>query len=271
VKLAVSNIAWPAEADAQAFEALRAAGVDGIEVAPTRVWADWRFGDEDARALRAALARHGLAIPSLQAIVFNRPDVALFADVDARRALIAHLKRVADLARVLGAGPMVFGAPRTRDRGELGAAEAFAQAVAVFREVGEYCAAAGVCLCIEPNPPDYGCNFVTDSREGARLVREVGSPGFRLHLDAAGMHLAGEDPAAAIEDNADVLEHVHASEPHLGPFNVLQVPHGAIARALASIGWRKWVSIEMRATAHPLEDVATAVERVRDIYGTVLQ
>ena len=41
MRVAVSNIAWPAELDAEAYALLAGMGVEGIEIAPTRVWPGW--------------------------------------------------------------------------------------------------------------------------------------------------------------------------------------------------------------------------------------
>lgn len=267
MKIAISNIAWPASVEQEVFRLLRVLGIDGIEIAPTRVWPDWSASPETAANYRNDLARSGFVCSSLQSIVFGMPELRLFGSEAERAALLAHIKRVADLAAALGARPMVFGAPKNRDRGALDPASAFGVAAEFFAEAGAYCAGRGVCLCIEPNPEVYGCNFISTSAEGAALVRAVASPGFGLHLDAAGMHLAGEDPARAIQEAADVLEHFHASEPWLESFRTTKVDHESIGTALRCIGWNKWISIEIRAAEFPVEAVRTAVQRVKESYG----
>ena len=267
MKLSISNIAWPARSEPQVFSLLHELGVRGIEVAPTRLWPEWHAGPREAAAYRAKLVQEEIACSSLQAVLFGKPELRLFADAAARVALLEHLTRVAEIAAALGAGPVVFGAPRNRDRGTLSDQAAFDVAVDFFKRVGDTFAARGVCLCIEPNPEAYGCNFVTRSDEGARLVRAVASPGFRLHLDAAGMHLAGEDPGRAVAAAADVLEHVHISEPQLGDLANPQVDHRALARALRSIGWKKWIVIEMKETPQPLQDVQIALRRATELYA----
>jgi sugar phosphate isomerase/epimerase len=266
MKLSISNIAWTEATDAEVASLLVDAGVTAIEVAPTRVWPEWEFTQADGDRYRESLQGSGLTCSSLQAILFKQPELKVFGTPEQKAALVAHLKRVADLAAALGAKPMVFGAPKNRDRGDLDEKAAFHQAANLFGEIGDYCQQQGVCLCLEPNPVDYGCNFITDSQSGAQLVRTVNSPGFRLHLDAAGMYLAGEDIPQAIEQAADVLEHFHISEPNLGNFVAPKVNHADIAKTLRAIGWDKWVTIEMRATDQPVDGVNQALNTVKAIY-----
>ncbi len=271
MRLAVSNIAWPAPLDGAALDVLAAHGCHGIEIAPTRVWPDWNIPAGAPAALRAELDARGFACSSLQAILFGQPDLHVFGDMKNRAALLEHIRRVAALAAELGAGPLVFGAPKNRDRGALSHEEAMRLAVDVFGALGEVCAQAGVCLCLEPNPVAYGCNFVTHSYEGADLVRRVGAPGFRLHLDAAGLFLSGEDPAQALPACRDVLAHVHISEPQLGGFEAPQrAHHAALAQALTEIGWNRWIAIEMRPSDAPLGALACALDFVQSCYAPLV-
>ena len=268
MKLAVSNIAWPAELDATAFEFLAASGIQAIEVAPTRVWPNWEGMDSaGVGEFRRTVESYGLRISSLQSVLFQKPELNLFESDDVRRAMEEHLRRCADLAADLGAECMVFGAPRNRDRGPLSVEQAFAIAAEFFARVGEYCAKRGVYLGFEANPAEYTCNFATDSVTAAKLVRAVGSAGFRLHLDTACLHLAGEDTARAIRDNADILRHFHASEPYLAGFSTPLAAHNEGAAALRSVHYDHWVALEMRAADPPSPALEEAVSFIRGIYG----
>ncbi|MBM0741015.1 sugar phosphate isomerase/epimerase [Phormidium sp. CLA17] len=266
MKLTISNIAWTDAEDEAVLALLPSLGVNAVELAPTRIWSEWEFAPPEISAYREYLQTQGLVCSSLQAIVYKKPDLKVFGSAAERAGLIAHLKRVADLAVALGAKPLVFGAPKNRDRGNLDDKTAFAQAADLFAEVGDYCQQQGVCLCIEPNPTDYACNFITDSQSGAQLVRSVNSPGFRLHLDAAGMHLAGENIPQALESTIDVLEHIHISEPNLGTFSAPQVAHKQVAATLRSLDWNKWISIEMRASDDAIANITQAIAMVKEIY-----
>jgi len=264
MKLAVSNIAWSDDEEAAVFALLRQRGVTAIEVAPTRLWPCWTGATTAAaRAARARLADEGFEVPSFQAILFGKPDLNLFRDPV---AFGDHLRRVADLAAEFGAHALVLGAPRNRDRGSLSAAAAFAKATDFFRAMGAECAARDTVLCLEPNPPAYGCNFITTSAEGLALVRAVASPGFALHLDAAGMVLADDDPAAAILMSRSALRHFHISEPHLAPIVPATIDHARIGRTLRRSGYDGWVAIEMRRTDDSIAALARAVDQARACY-----
>lgn len=266
MKHGASNIAWPAEADTSAWSILKASGINHVELAPSRVWPNWHL--VNGTDCRRSLADAGLAVCSLQAILFQKPELRLFGTAAEELALLDHLRFCADLAAELGAARAVFGAPKNRDRGELSSEDAFGRASQFFARAGEEYAKRGVMIGFEPNPVEYGCNFGTTASEAAKLVRRVASPGFGLHLDTACVLLAGEDIAVQIRENADILCHFHASEPQLETFGNPRAGHEAAAKALREIGYPGIVVLEMRAAIPPLPALAEAVACLRDIYGT---
>lgn len=253
MRLAFSNIGLADPCDPGALAALRAAGIEGIEVAPTKLWPGWDGATPDAaRSHREWLATRGFEVPALQAVLFGRPELKLFGDAPSQRALVAHLVLVADVAAAFGAKVVVLGAPKNRDRGALSPNAALEIAVPLLREIGDAYSERGTCLCIEPNPPQYQCNFVTTAAEGSALVDTVASGGFGLHLDAAGMVLAGDDPIAELRRAAPNLRHFHLSEPNLGGYAPPSVDHAGMLRLLAAAGYRGWASFEVAADRHDL-------------------
>ena len=246
LKMAFSNLAWTPHDAPSVLRLLRERGIRGIEVAPTKVWPAWEGATPAAAAAyRRRLEDEGFVVPALQAILFGKTQARLF-DADGEKALAEQLSLVAALAGALGANAVVLGAPKQRDRGLLAPEAAHAHAASVFRAIAPAFADCGTCLCIEPNPPQYGCNFVTTAAEGASLVRRVAHPGFGLHLDAAGMFLVGEQLGAILPDVEPLLRHYHISEPELGDFTAPQVPHAENLEALRACGYAGWCSVEMR-------------------------
>lgn len=270
MKLAFSNLAWPAEDDRQLLPELTELGFGSLEVAPTRLWTDPLARDDDEiAAVRTGIEATGLRIVALQSLLFQRPELQLFGDAESRQGLHDHLVGMARLAARLGATRLVFGSPGNRRRDGIPVDRADEIAVEVFSRLGAAAADLGVCFCIEANPVDYKCDYLTDAVASTAFVRAVDSPGVRLHLDTACMALAGDDAAERIRAGADVLAHVHASAPQLGA--VLPggaVDHDVVAAALRAVDYDGHVSVEMLPQA---DDVTGAVRRtadfVRKTYG----
>lgn len=248
MRLAASAIAWPADADAVAAGVLRAHGAAGVELVPGRVCEQpWAAAADRVAACRRFWEDRGLPVVALQALLFGRGDLVLFADAATRRRLLEHLTGILDLAAGLGATRLVFGSPKNRLRGPLGSAQAMAIAAGFFREVGRRAADRGVWLCIEPNPPAYGCDFLVDSRQVIEFVAQVAEDGLGVHLDSGAMVLAGESPAeiVAAARAGHRWRHVHASEPGLAAVGTGGVDHAGVAAALRGVGYDGFVSIEM--------------------------
>lgn len=245
MKLAISNIAWDQHDDHEILTGLRDRGVLGIEVAPTKVWPEWKGADPKQAALyRSKLSSLGFDIPAMQAILFGRPELQLF-DRDCYDSFYDHIKVVADLAAELGAAVLVFGAPKNRVRGQLSTRDAMFQAADFFREAAEICQQRHCCIGLEHNPVGYGCDFVTNVADARELVDLVDHPGFKLHLDSAGIHMCGQSIDKVIKGAGEFV-HYHISEPMLEAVAGGEVDHEQAAKSLVDIDYSGWVSIEMK-------------------------
>ena len=249
MRLAISNLSFPKEVRLEAYALIKQLGAQGVEIAPTRI-ADWERLSPEACAQEAAiLADFGLEASSLQAIFFGKPELQLLGAEREFLPMLEHTKRILEFSAALGCTVAVFGAPKNRLRGNLGAHEAFELAVERFSRVAEVCAGSKFILGIEPVPIDYGGDFLLDSVTAIRLVKTVGSRNIRLHLDTGCALLADEDIGSAIMDGSDILSHFHISEPKLAPFEKPQSDHLGAAKALRSASYINWLAIEMLATA----------------------
>lgn len=252
MKLAVSNIAWAPEEDATAAAVLGEFGVQRIEVAPTVRWAaPLEVGEDEAVAYRAQWQAWGIEIVALQSLLFGRPDLTVFGSDDTRDAMVEYLAGMCRLARWLGATRLVFGSPANRRPGALADADRNRIGTAFFRAVGARAHAEGTVVCIEPNPVEYGCEWIRSVKDAAALAEAVDHPGFGLHLDAGGMLLNGDaadDVVAALAHPG--VRHVHASDPMLAPLGAGHTRsadwHQALAAVLARADYDGCVSLEMR-------------------------
>lgn len=274
MRIAISSIAWRADEEEPVRARLAELGVDAVEVVPGRV------GAKPAELARAECERYrdlwrawGIEIVAMQALLFGRGDLALFGTPEERRAFVDYLARIVRVGGWLGARVLVFGSPRNRLRGALDDAAVLAIARETFRALGEVAVEHGTCLCIEPNPPRYGADWIRSLAEARALVEAVAHPGFGLHVDAGALCLAheGAEELAAAQGS---IRHFHASEVDLAPLGsgraALEVPHERYAAALRLQGYANVASIEMRAVeerASNLPRVEAAIEYARRVYG----
>jgi D-psicose/D-tagatose/L-ribulose 3-epimerase len=268
-RLAISNIAWEPQEDEAVAGILLDAGFSGVEIAPTVRWpAPLDVSIAELTAYREWWRERGLEIVAMQSLLFGRPDLQLFGSEGSRRSLADYLERIASIAGHLGAAALVFGSPGNRRRGALAMDEAAPVARGFFRDVGARMAAAGVRLCVEPNPPEYGCDFLTTTAEVAAFCDSVDSPGIAVQGDLGAITLAADRPADALREAAPRLAHFHASEPHLVETGTGGADHAGAAQALGITGYKGWVSIEMKkSNGARLEAVSRAVALVKRTYG----
>lgn len=275
-RIAISNIAWQTAEEPAMATLLQARGIAGVEVAPTKIWpSPLTASAAELAAYRRFWQHHGIEIVALQALLYGRPDLKLFASAANRRETLQYLRGTIAVAAQLGARILVFGAPKNRQYGPYcSEAEALEIACEFFGQLGETARERGCQACIEPNPPRYHCDFVTTVRQGLDLVARVDSPGFGLHLDAAALTLAGETPAAVLPDALPRTCHFHISEPQLGAVGEVTastVPHGQLGQLLLANNYSGWRSIEMRAQ-DPADNrrwVVRALEVACRHYGAV--
>ena len=85
-----------------------------------------------------------------------------------------------------------------------------------FYKIAEIGKSHHCCIGLEPNPVEYGCDFITNVSDAKELVTTLNHPAFKLHLDSGGIYMCGEELANIIQQ-AGEFEHYHISEPMLGP------------------------------------------------------
>lgn len=249
MRLSISNIAWDVAEDEIVAQLLGRYGIDAVDVAPGKYFPDLaKASNEEIKRVSAWWAERGIEIIGMQALLFGTTGLNMFGSTDVQDAMLAHLTGVCRVGAGLGAMRMVFGSPKNRDRSGLTDQEAITIALPFFRRLGDIAAANGVVICLEPNPPCYGANFMTTSTETAQVVEQVAHPAIKMQLDTGALTINGEDAASVLDRSAHLIGHIHASEPNLLPLgdggtNHTKV-HASVARSLPE----HLVTIEMLAT-----------------------
>lgn len=256
MRLAISNIAWDISEDEDVAKLLKYYSVDAIDIAPGKYFPEpAKATDEEIAHVKHWWAKRGIEITGMQALLFGTVGLNVFGSYDIQDAMLQHLTAVCRIGAGLGGIRLVFGSPKNRDRNGLNDEQAFEIAIPFFRRLGDIAQFYGVVVCLEPNPPCYGANFMTTSAETTEVVRQVAHPAIRMQLDTGALTINDEDPAAILQNSAMLIGHVHASEPDLVPLGDGVSDHAMVAACLKQRLPEHIVSIEMLATKnepHPV-------------------
>lgn len=260
MRLAISNIAWDTAEDEDIAKLLKQYGVDAIDVAPGKYFPDPKNANSvDIARVRDWWLNHGIEITGMQALLFGTTGLNLFGSNDTQTAMLEHLESVCRIGAGLGAERLVFGSPKNRDRTGLNDEQVIEIAIPFFRRLGDIARSYGVVICLEPNPPCYGANFMATSSDTAEVVRQVAHPAIRMQLDTGALAINGEEPATVLQNSATQIGHIHASEPDLVPLGDGGADHAKVAACLRQRLPEHIVSIEMLATKN--EPHLVSVER----------
>lgn len=264
MRLAISNIAWNTEDDPAVADLLNANAVDAIDIAPGKYFPDFDSTDIGRiSAVRDRWAARGIEITGMQSLLFGTAGLNVFGDADSQKRLLAHLTKVAAIAQILGATRLVFGSPKNRDRSGLDDETAAASATEFFRRAGDIMAKHGAILCLEPNPPRYGANFMTTTGETAAIVHRISHDAIRLQFDTGALTINGEDSGALLAEHAPIIGHIHASEPDLVTLGDGSTDHAGIAPHVRRHLADRIVCIEMTAPTTALPDLSRLEQAIR--------
>jgi sugar phosphate isomerase/epimerase len=188
-----------------------------------------------------------------------------------RQIRIDHTRRALTLARELGAACIT-----TEPGGPVAPGHSWADALDLFVEmlqpVIEHAEKEGVLLLIEPEPG----LLIETADQALELMGRLDSPAVGLNFDIGHSFCVGDEPAEAIPRLAPYLRHVHLEDiaatrvhQHLIPGDGV-IDFAATLRALRSIGYDGWVTIELYPYVEdPDEAARRALTHVSRILSTL--
>jgi sugar phosphate isomerase/epimerase len=269
MRISISNIAWRPDDDTSVAALLARHGVDAIDVAPGKYFEDFATTSiKDITDVRLWWMDRGVEIVGMQALLFGTRGLNLFGEPAVRNQMLTYLAHVCRIAHGLGARFLVFGSPRNRDRSGLDDRSTADIARHFFRKLGDIAADQDTVICLEPNPLVYGANFMTDAGSTAEVVRAADHPSIRMQLDVGALTLNGESAVEVLAKNADLVAHIHASEPDLKVLGDCGTDHGSVAAAIIERCPDRIVTIEMREDeAAPMDSLDRALAFAKRWYG----
>ena len=214
-KLSFSSIAWPIELDNEVATLLSSRGVNRVDLAPSK-YAAW-----DSKELMTVMQQkqrfwsdNGFTIRGFQSLLYGLPQLNIFARED-WSMLFEHFARVFEAAEITGATELVFGSPKNRLRNGLDEKTAKQIALEFFDSLAEAINGRNMRVLIEPNPVDYGCDFLTNTSDALEFIRSLGRPEILVNLDLGTCLYNSEKPGDFLAEQSASIGYVHLSTRNL--------------------------------------------------------
>ena len=248
MKFALCNEMFEARPMAEVCSVASRLGYHGIEFAPfTLAPSATEVSPKQRREIRKVIQDHGLETVGLhwlfagpKGLHMTTPEQAVW------QRTRDYLAALLDLCGDLGGKVLVLGSPKQRSILENQTKQgAWRRAVDLLSSVLDQAAGLGLTICFEPLTPAE-TNFINTVEEGMKMVREIGHPNFKIHLDVKAM--SGESkpvPAVIRSVKAADIGHFHVNDPNLYGPGMGEVQYGPIAEAIRDIGYDKWLSVEV--------------------------
>src|SRR6516162_9437451 len=256
MRLAFSTNAYLKFPFAEAVGRLARLGYAGVEVMADvpHAWPAFLL-EEQKQALRDALAANHLAVSNVNAFMMHAINDSrqrywhpswIEPDRHYRQIRIDHTRRALTLAREIGAACIT-----TEPGGPVEPGASWSAALNLFVEmikpVADHAEKEGVLLLVEPEPG----LLVETADQFLELMKHLDSPAIGLNFDIGHAYCVGDEPAPTIPRMAKYVRHIHLEDiaatrvhQHLVPGDGA-IDFNATLRAIQSIGYQGWVTIEL--------------------------
>lgn len=270
MKISISNIAWDVDKDEKIIDLLHEKEISCIDIAPTKYF-EMPFIDtkKTVRSVRDWWNERGIEIYGMQALLFGQGELNIFSGPEIQRKMTDYLRKIFSIAEGLGVRRLVFGSPKNRDIGNLDYHAALDVGVEYFKQLGDVAEAYGVVICLEPNPREYNCNFMTNMATTYEVIDMVNHPAIKGQLDLGSLIMNEESLSESLELYSDSIYHIHVSEPFLTKISDDRGDHASNSMLLKQYLPELVVAIEMAGAEPELQYIncESSISIVKKYYG----
>jgi D-psicose/D-tagatose/L-ribulose 3-epimerase len=225
------------------FRQFKRWGFDTIEIAiedPSHI---------DPVHVKRELDRHGLVCGSACACL--GPDRDLRGTPEQQQASLDYMMRVIDQMGPLDCpsliGPVYSSVGRADAVPPAEYKQQWKTVVKHLKTLSKYAQKNGKQICLEPLNR-FETDFINTCDQALQMLKDVGSPALKLHLDTFHMNIEEKNQAAAIRKAGKLLGHFHACGSDRGTPGGDHIDWPAIAKALKAVRYQGDVVIESFTT-----------------------
>ena len=247
MNLSISNIAWNKSEDNEISKILNTYNINLIDIAPNKYFYPIdKTTNQEIIKVKNFWKQRNIEISCLQSLLYNTENFNIFSDNDnSNVSPLKYLEKIIKISNQLGAKNIIFGSPKNRDRGTLSDIEVLSQSKFFFRSFGDIALKYNIKICLEPNPPLYNCNFMTNTLETEKIIRIIDHEAIKLNLDIGALTINNENLDEIMVKCHDLIFHVHLSERNLIPLGNSNLDYRKIIDTIGKFKPDITLSIEM--------------------------
>lgn len=257
MKLSISNIAWNTPDNEKVYRYLNKKRFSGIEIAPTKLFPEepYLHIDQAYDYFSELKAKYGLEVSSMQSIWYGKTG-NIFHNSDECTSLLNYTFQAIDFASVIGCRNLVFGNPKARN---MGADHREEESFGFFKSISDYAYEKGTCISLEPNPIIYGTDFINNTRQAFDFCKVSRCEHLRVNVDL-GTVIFNDEPFEWIEQNLELVNHIHISEPYLK-----KIEKRELHNKLKFLDFDHYFSIEM-GLQNTINDIFEVIDYVAEVF-----
>jgi len=217
-RLSVCNEVFEKTPFVEQCRSIKAAGWDGIEIAPFTLQTDaTTLPAERRREVRDIIVSEGLEFVGLHWLTVGPSGLHVTTpDAEMRAGSWDFVKRLGDLCADLRAadsgGVMVFGSPGQRKTTDGATREqATRNYIDGVASIAPHLESLGVTVLVEALPVEQ-CDVIQTLDEAAGIVDEIGSPAVQTMFDSHNAINEVEPHAVIVERHWSKIRHIHVNE-----------------------------------------------------------
>ena len=262
--LSISNIAWNPSLDESVAKLLNKHDVHCIDIAPGKYFNKLLETDtQEILSVRSFWNIRGISIIGMQSLFYGTKGFNVFGKNYVE--MLSYLETICKVASILGARFLTFGSPKNRDRSGLSDDETLDRALTFFHEAGNIAQNHDVVLCLEPNPKEYGANFLTTTEETYKFIEILNHTSIKLQLDVGALIL-NDETNTIIDISSNMIGHIHISEPQLKPIGTNQIKHISFAPVIKKLPNNKTIEMLTNNIENPLEVIGKSLTFAKELY-----
>ncbi|MBM3824724.1 MAG: sugar phosphate isomerase/epimerase [Verrucomicrobia bacterium] len=222
-------------------------GYDAVEIAPFTLAPKVTDIPATQRSAIVELAkRNNIAISGIHWVLAQTTGLHLnHPDQEVRRRTSDYLGHLVDFCADLGGKFIVLGSPKQRQVLEgVSPRHAWDWASQTFGEAVKKAEEREVTLCLEPLAPSE-TNFINTAAESIQFIKQFHSPRAKIILDVKAMSSESTSIPQIIANSWPHFAYFHANDPNLKGPGFGKTDFHPIARALHTVGYQGYVSVEV--------------------------